>query len=139
MPSPNRLLRFRLMNSLHPPGILCRFCWTAVGRCSIKSSLPHSTTRTQFPFFHSTHRLIARCRLCRLIRSHPFCGWPSPLPRHRIKRPPEDPWDTFSFHSTYLLEAQRVKESTLEPPATTIHHRRISNMTTRSERKQQHE
>jgi hypothetical protein len=49
-------------------------------------------------------------------------------------------WDTLSFRSTYPPEAQRVEESTPEPPATTVNHRRgISDVTTRSEREQQHE
>jgi len=47
----------------------------------------------------------------------------------------EDPWDTFSFRSTYPPEALRVEESTPEPPAATVNHRRgISDVTTRSER-----
>jgi hypothetical protein len=54
--------------------------------------------------------------------------------------PSENPWDTFSFRSTYPPEAQRVEENTLEPPAATANHRRgISDVTTRSEREQQHE
>ena len=54
--------------------------------------------------------------------------------------PSEDLWDTFSFRSTYPPEAQRVEESTPEPPAATANHRRgISDVTTRSEREQQHE
>jgi hypothetical protein len=54
--------------------------------------------------------------------------------------PSEDPWDTFLFRSTYPPEAQRVEESTPEPPAVTVNHRRgISDVTTRSEREQQHE
>jgi hypothetical protein len=52
----------------------------------------------------------------------------------------EDPWDTFSFRSTYPPEAQRVEENTPEPPAATANHRRgISDVTTRFEREQQHE
>jgi len=54
--------------------------------------------------------------------------------------PSEDLWDTFPFRSSYPPEAQRVEESTPEPPAATANHRRgISDMTTRSEREQQHE
>jgi hypothetical protein len=54
--------------------------------------------------------------------------------------PSEDPWDTFSFRSTYPPEAQRVEESTPEPPAAAANHRRgISDVITRSEREQQHE
>jgi len=54
--------------------------------------------------------------------------------------PSEDLWDTFSFRSSYPPEAQRVEESTPEPPAATANHRRgISDVTTRSEREQQHE
>jgi len=54
--------------------------------------------------------------------------------------PSEDLWDTFSFRSTYPPEAQRVEESTPEPPTATVNHRRgISDVTTRSEREQQHE
>jgi hypothetical protein len=53
---------------------------------------------------------------------------------------PEDHWDTSSFRSTYPPEAQRVEESTPEPPAATANHRRgISDVTTRSEREQEHE
>jgi hypothetical protein len=52
----------------------------------------------------------------------------------------EDHWYTFSFRSSYPPEAQRVEESTPEPPAATANHRRgISDVTTRSEREQQHE
>jgi hypothetical protein len=52
----------------------------------------------------------------------------------------EDPWDTFSFRSTYPPEGQQVEESTPEPPAATVDHRRgISDVITRSEREQQHE
>ena len=54
--------------------------------------------------------------------------------------PFEDPWDAFLFRSTYPPEAQRVEESTPEPPAATVNHRRgISDVTTRSEHEQQHE
>jgi hypothetical protein len=54
--------------------------------------------------------------------------------------PFDDTWDTFSFRSSYPPEAQRVEESTPEPPAATANHRRgISDVTTRSEREQQHE
>jgi hypothetical protein len=54
--------------------------------------------------------------------------------------PSEDPLDTFSFRSTYLPEAQQVEERSLEPPAATANHwRGISDVTTRSEREQQHE
>ena len=48
--------------------------------------------------------------------------------------------DTFSFRSTYPLEAQRVEESTPDPPAATANHKwGISDVTTRSKREQQHE
>jgi len=58
----------------------------------------------------------------------------------RDQTPSEDLWDTFSFRSTYPPEAQRVEESAPEPPAATANHRRgISDVTTRSEREQQHE
>jgi hypothetical protein len=51
--------------------------------------------------------------------------------------PSEDPWDTFSFRSTYTPEAQRVEESTPEPRAATANHRwGISDVTIRE---QQHE
>jgi len=51
--------------------------------------------------------------------------------------PSEDPWDTFSFRSTYTPEAQRVEESTPEPRAAAINHRwGISDVTIRE---QQHE
>jgi hypothetical protein len=54
--------------------------------------------------------------------------------------PSDDPWDTFSFRSIYPPEAQRVEESTPEPPAATANHRRgISDVIARSEREQQHE
>jgi hypothetical protein len=54
--------------------------------------------------------------------------------------PFDDTWDIFSFRSSYPPEAQRVEESTPEPPAATANHRRgISDVTTRSEREQQHE
>jgi hypothetical protein len=54
--------------------------------------------------------------------------------------PSEDPWDTFSFRSTYSPEAQRVEEGSPEPPAATTNHRPgISDVTTRSKREQQHE
>jgi hypothetical protein len=67
---------------------------------------------------------------------HPvtICWEPS-----RDQTPDDDGWDTFSFRSIYPPEAQRV-ESTPEPPTTTVNHRRgISDVTTRSEREQQHE
>jgi len=54
--------------------------------------------------------------------------------------PSEDLWDTFPFRSTYPPKAQRVEEGTPEPPAATANHKRgISDVTTRSEREQQHE
>src|SRR5271170_6776257 len=54
--------------------------------------------------------------------------------------PSVDPWDTFSFRSTYSPEARRVEESTPEPPAATANHRPgISDVTTRSKCEQQHE
>src|SRR5437588_8754193 len=53
--------------------------------------------------------------------------------------PSEDFRDTFSFRSTYPPEAQRVEESSESPAATANHRQGISNVTTRSEREQQHE
>jgi hypothetical protein len=56
--------------------------------------------------------------------------------------PSEHPWDAVSFRSSYPPEVQRVEEDegTPQPPVTTANHRRgISDVTTRSEREQEHE
>jgi hypothetical protein len=57
--------------------------------------------------------------------------------------PSEDLWDTISFRYTYPPEVQRVEEEdegTPQPPAAAVNHRRgISDVTTRSEREQEHE
>jgi len=62
---------------------------------------------------------------------------------YQDQTPSEGPWDAISFRSTYPPEAQRVEEEdegTPQPPAAAADHRRgISDVTTRSEREQEHE